>query len=111
MLVRRSQTAVVDYWETILEIIASNTDHGKDYELRCDMLGLIEHFLMETSLHSTIVFYSEIIVKLILLPCTEWRVGLPNVKIRKAGVICLMKLVETDLVEPAKMKGYFPEIV
>ena len=110
MLVRRSQTAVVDYWETILEIIATNTDHGKDYELRVDMLSLIEHFLLEESLHSTIIFYSEIIVKLILLPCTEWRVGLPNVKIRKAGVICLIKLCETKLIEPVKMKDYFGEI-
>ena len=47
MLVRRSQTAVVDYWEEILEIVATNTDHGKDYELRMDMLNLIEHFLLE----------------------------------------------------------------
>ena len=110
MLVRRSQTAVVDYWETILEICATNTDHGKDYELRMDMLSLIEHFLLEETLHSTIVFYSEIIVKLILLPCTEWRVGLPNVKIRKAGVVCLIKLVDSKLIEPVKMKDIFSEI-
>jgi len=76
-----------------------------------DMLNLIEHFLLEESLHSTIVFYSEIIVKLILLPCTEWRVGLPNVKIRKAGVVCLIKLCDSKLIDPAKMKEYFPEIV
>lgn len=45
MLVRRSYTAVVDYWETILMIIASNVEHGKEYELRMDMLNLCEHFL------------------------------------------------------------------
>jgi len=33
MLVRRSQTAVVDYWETILEIMAANCDNEKDVEL------------------------------------------------------------------------------
>ena len=46
LLVRRSQTAVVDYWEEILEIIAMNIDHTKDVELRFDMLSLIEHLLM-----------------------------------------------------------------
>jgi hypothetical protein len=46
MLVRRSQTAVVDYWEDILYIIAANIDHGKDYELKLDMLALIEHLLL-----------------------------------------------------------------
>ena len=76
-----------------------------------DMLNLIEHFLLEETLHSTIVFYTEIIVKLILLPCTEWRVGLPNVKIRKAGVVCMIKLIESKLIEPVKMREYFAETV
>lgn len=68
MLVRRSFTAVVDYWETILMIVAANVEHEKDYELRMDMLALIEHFLLQKDLHSTIVFYSEIILKMILMP-------------------------------------------
>ena len=46
MLVRRSYTAVVDYWETILMIIASNIEIEKDYELRMDMLNLTEHFIL-----------------------------------------------------------------
>lgn len=45
MLVRRSYTAVVDYWETILMIISANVEHGKEYELRMDMLNLCEHLL------------------------------------------------------------------
>lgn len=45
MLVRRADTAVVDYWDNILEIIAACIDHDKDYELRMDMLSLIEHLL------------------------------------------------------------------
>ena len=45
MLVRRSFTAVVDYWETILMIIAANIENGKEYDLRMDMLNLVEHFL------------------------------------------------------------------
>ena len=34
MLVRRSQTAVVDFWDEILEIVATCCDREKDYELR-----------------------------------------------------------------------------
>jgi hypothetical protein len=45
LLVRRSQTAIVDYWETILEIIAANSDNEKDVELHMDMLALLEHLL------------------------------------------------------------------
>jgi hypothetical protein len=46
MLVRRSYTAVVDYWESILMIIAANIDNEKEAELRMDMLSLVEHFVM-----------------------------------------------------------------
>ena len=111
MLVRRSETAVVDYWDNILEIIAANCGHDKDYEIRMDMLSLVEHLLTQPNLHSTIVFYSEIIVKLILLPCTEWRTGLPNVSIRKGAVVCLLKLLDQKLIEREKLLPMFKEIL
>lgn len=44
-LVRRANEAVVEHWERILEIIAENMDNSKDYELRMDMLALVEFFL------------------------------------------------------------------
>ena len=49
-------------------IIAANIEKEKHYEVRMDMLSLIEHFLLQEELHSTIVFYSDIILKMILLP-------------------------------------------
>jgi len=107
MLVRRSFTAVVDYWETILMIIAANIEHDKDYELRMDMLNLTEHFLLQEDLHSTIVFYSEIILKMILIPSMQWRVGKPNVRIRKASIICGIKLLEQKLIEEDKLMQNF----
>ena len=107
MLVRRSFTAVVDYWETILMIIASNIEIEKDYELRMDMLNLTEHFLLQKELHSTIVYYSEIILKMILIPSTVWRVGKPNVAIRRAAVVCMIKMLEQNLIEKEKMYSSF----
>jgi hypothetical protein len=107
MLVRRSFTAVVDYWETILMIIAANVETEKDYELRMDMLGLTEHFLLQKELHSTIVYYSDIILKMILIPACVWRVGKPNVAIRKASVICIIKLLENNLIDPKKFHTSF----
>lgn len=103
MLVRRSHTAVVDYWETILMIIAANVEHEKHYELRMDMLALTEHFLLDKELHSTIVFYSEIILKMILLPSMQWKVGKPNTQIRKASIICTIKLLEQNLIDKDKL--------
>jgi dynein assembly factor 5 len=107
MLVRRSFTAVVDYWETILMIIAANIETEKDYELRMDMLGLTEHFLLQKELHSTIIYYSDIILKMILIPATVWRVGKPNVSVRKASVICMIKMLENNLIDPKKFHTSF----
>ena len=47
MLVRRSSTAVVDYWDDILTIIATCSEKDKDFELRIDMLTLCEFFLKQ----------------------------------------------------------------
>lgn len=99
MLVRRSYTAVVDYWETILMIIAANIEHDKDAEVRIDMLSLVEHFLLQKELHSTIVFYSHIILKMIIIPTIQWRIGKPNIAIRKCSIICMIKLLEQNLIE------------
>ena len=111
LLVRRAQTAVVDYWEEILEIIAMNIDYTKDVELRFDMLSLCEHLLLQENLHSTIIFYTEILIKLILMPCTEWRAGMPVGKIRKASVICLIKVMEQKLIEKEKLTSLLPELI
>jgi hypothetical protein len=48
-------------------IIAANIENEKEYELRIDMLSLVEHFLLQKELHSTIIFYAEIILKMIYL--------------------------------------------
>lgn len=103
LLVRRSNSAVVDFWDEILEIIATCVDRDRDFELRIDMLSLVEHFLKNESLHSTIVFYSEIIVKMILVPCLKWSVGIPSNSIRKAAVVCMMTLLNHGLIESVKM--------
>ena len=110
MLVRRSNTAVVDYWDEILEIVASCTEREKDFELRMDMLSLIEHFLKTESLHSTIVFYTEIMLKLILIPSMQWAVGIPSQSIRKAAVVCTMTLLNKNLIETHKLYQNFQEL-
>ena len=110
MLVRRSQTAVVDFWDEILEIVATCIDKEKDWELRMDMLHLCEHFLKTENLHSTIVFYSEIIVKMVLVPCVQWSPGIPSNSIRKAAVVTTMTLLTHNLIEPQKLFQNFHDL-
>lgn len=111
LLVRRSQTAVVDYWEQILEIMAANCDNEKDVELQIDMLALIEHLLKQKNLHSTIIFYGEIILRMIIFPALSWKSGNPSQKIRKASIICFIQILEQGLIEPKKIYTNFGECV
>lgn len=45
LLVRRSSTALIERFEDILYIIASNVENDKEVELRMDMLSLVEFLL------------------------------------------------------------------
>jgi dynein assembly factor 5, axonemal len=111
LLLRRSQTALVERFEDILQIIAANVDNSKEYELRMDMLGLVEFMLNQEILSESITFYSEVILKMILIPSTVWKVGSPNVKVRKASVICMMRMIDNKLISPQKLNGSFKEFM
>jgi len=45
LLVRRANTALIDKFEDILQIIAANVENDKEYEVRMDMLALVEYLL------------------------------------------------------------------
>ena len=45
LLVRRSSFALVERFEDILQIVAANVESHKEYELRMDMLALVEFLL------------------------------------------------------------------
>jgi len=93
-LVRRATFAItMDQWEDVLQVISANVDNTKDFELRVDMLGLVEFMLTSPELKETMGYLSEIVLKFVLIPSTVWKIGKPNVKIRKASVICMIKMV------------------
>jgi dynein assembly factor 5 len=76
-----------------------------------DMLALVEFLLNQDILTETMTFYSEVVLKMILIPATIWKVGSPNVKIRKASVICMMRLVDNRIISVFKLKNNFKEVM
>ena len=79
ILVRRSTHAITeDQWEQVLYIIAANVDYEKDLEMRMDMLALLEFLLQRPELHYQLQFYADIVLKMILVPSIEWKIGKPN---------------------------------
>ena len=47
----------------------------------------------------------------IITPVTVWRVGKPNIKIRKAGVLVMMKLLNKNILEQKDIVKGYPGLV
>ena len=62
-------------------------------------------------MHTNISYYSEVLLKMILIPSTVWKVGKPNIKIRKAAVICIMRMLDHKLISEEKLNGAFKELM
>jgi len=84
-----------------------NCTHSKPYNLRLDMLGLIEYFIENEELKSTLVYYGDIFLRAVLIPCMEWRSGMPNTKIREGAIICTKKLIDRQLISPESLYENF----
>ena len=41
------------------------------------------------------------------MPAIIWKPGKPNVRIRKAGIVCLIRLVEEKLIDEEKLYLHF----
>lgn len=48
---------------------------------------------------------------MILIPSTVWKVGKPNIKIRKASLICLMTILDMKLIDEDKLYSNFKDIM
>ncbi len=48
---------------------------------------------------------------MILIPSAVWKVGSPNIKIRKAAVICMMRMIDNKLISPSKMQAAFKQVM
>ena len=55
-----------------------------------DMLGLMEYFINNDDLKSTLVYYGDILLWAVLIPCMQWRAGMPNTKIWQGAIRCCL---------------------
>jgi hypothetical protein len=74
----------------ILYIISHCSEAVKDIEMRMEMMNLME-FIIE-QLFDQVEAYLPYIIEQILIPATAWKAQRPNNKIRKAAMVCLIKI-------------------
>jgi hypothetical protein len=63
-----------------------------------DTLVLIEYIISLPQLHESLAPLSEQFLKKVLIVSIQWKVGKPQIKIRKAGVINIINLIDRKII-------------
>lgn len=92
-IVRNCHSEVSKFLSHILQILQFCIAPDSDIEMRMDTLVLVEELLGIEGLRYSLKQYSMRILKQILNVAIKWKVGKPQVMIRKAGMINMIKLI------------------
>jgi hypothetical protein len=97
--VRNCEQIIPKYMDMILEILQGNVRSENDLEVRIDTHVLIEHIIGIQKIHEDLRQYSVSILKNILIPSIRWKIGSPEAKIRKAGILNIVTLITLELID------------
>lgn len=82
-----------------------------DLEVRIDTLVLIEYLLTLPDLQTGLAPLSEQLLKRVLLVAIQWKVGKPQIKIRKAGVINMIALIDKHIITEEQLLDSFRDLI
>lgn len=111
LYVKKANKSLENNWREVLIIIANCTEAERDIEMRIDMVILIEYLLDNSEIKEQIKFYSEFIILEILLPATMWKAQRPNYKVRKAALVCLIRIFKNNLIDVETLNEIFDKIL
>ena len=76
-----------------------------------DTLVLMEYILGIEKLYEVMKPHGERIMKKILIVAIQWKIGKPQIKIRKAGVINMMSLIEHEIINEEQLRDCFKDLL
>ncbi len=103
--------ALEKHWIEILNIISLCTEAIKDLEMRMDMVCLLENLIENKEVNEQLRPYMEFIMPEILLPCCAWKSQRPSYKVRKAALVCLIKIYKYLLIDEETSLSFFKEFM
>ena len=71
----------------------------------------MEYLIESESSQASLPLHSMKILERILIPCCAWKPGKPVVKIRKASITCIMRLIERNLLDKTELYKKFKTIM
>lgn len=98
------------FLEKILNILASCLLIDKDLETRFESLEVLHKIVIQSD--STVKHQAgEFILSMIVTPSLVWKVGKPNNKIRKAGVLCLVSMIKQSFIDRETVLHQFDKLL
>ena len=76
-----------------------------------DTLVLIEYVIGVGELREALAPLSEQLLKRVLLVAIQWKVGKPQIKIRKAGVINIINLIDRGIINEDQLLFCFKDLM
>lgn len=110
-IVRNCSSQVTRFLQEILQVLEFMVNPQSDLEVRMDTLVLIEYLISLGDLHETLAAISGQLLKKVLLPAIQWKVGKPQIKIRKAGVINMISLIERRIISEEQLLDSFKDLI
>jgi len=110
ILVRNCGRGLSDFLPIIIEILESLVAQEADLETRFDALSLIEFLINLDEMVEQMRANSLKIISRILIPAAVWRAGGPLIKIRKAGIICMINLLQKQLISEENLQNCISEL-
>lgn len=92
-IIRNCSSEASRFLQDILIVFEFMLNPQSDIEIRMDTLVLIEYILGVPDLKEALAPLAEQLLKKVLLLSVQWKVGKPQIKIRKAGVINIIALI------------------
>lgn len=109
-IVRNCSSEVARYLQDILIVFEFLMNPQNDLEVRMDTLVLIEYVLSLQELRETLTPLSAQLLKKVLILAIQWKVGKPQIKIRKAGVINIINLIERGIINEEQLLDCFRDL-
>ena len=108
---RNCSSEVAHFLNEITQVLEWMVSANIDLEVRMDTLVLVEHVLTQGELKEELAKLSHQLLKKVLLPAIQWKVGKPQIKIRKAGVINMILLIERGIASAEVLLELFKDLL
>jgi hypothetical protein len=109
-LVTHCGSGVINFLDRVVIILAASLKIEKDLETRFESLEVLNSIVQ--SLQTTVdQKLADFVLSSVIAPSLIWKVGKPNNKIRKAGVLCFIAMVNTSFTSKETVLSHFDKLL